>query len=98
MTRFLPIAAVGAALVMAVAVSANAAPLSPQAPGAETAIAKVHGYHRSCRNGHRHQRDGDRVSCGYYYRDFAPSIYLNLGRDRHRHHHHHRHHGRRDRH
>ena len=64
MTRFLSIAAMGAGLMLAVPVSANAAPLSPQAPGAETAIEKVHGYHRSCRYGHRHQRDGDRVSCG----------------------------------
>jgi hypothetical protein len=99
MTRFLSIAAMGAGLMFAIPVSANAAPPSPQAPGAETTIEKVHGYHRSCRYGHRHQRDGDRVGCGgYYYRDSAPSIYLNLGRDRDRHHGQRRHDGRRDRH
>ena len=96
MMRFLTIAAIGAGLMIA-APHANAAPLSPQAPGAESAIEKVHGYHRSCRYGHRHQWDGDRVRCGgYYYRDSSPGIYLNFGRDRHRGHH--RHHGRRDRH
>ena len=98
MTRLLSIAVMGAGLMLAVPVSANAAPLSPQAPAAATAIEKVHGYHRGCQRGHRHQWDGDRVGCGYYYRDSSPGIYLNFGRDRHRHHRHHRHHGRRDRH
>ena len=97
MNRLLSVTTIAAALFATATFSANAAPLSPQSQNATSTVEKVHGYHRSCRGewSHRHQRDGDRVPCGrsYYYRDSAPSIYLNLG-DRHRgHHRHNRHRG-----
>ena len=52
---------------------------------AESSAQKVHGYHRSCDNGHRNRADGVRVRCGgYYYQDSGPGITLQLGtRDRH---------------
>jgi hypothetical protein len=100
MNRLLSATLAGAGLLLVGSISANAAPITPQAPDSGTAIAKVHGDHRHCRRGHRHNRWGDWRSCGYSYRDSGPSVYLNFGSGhRHRGHHHRDHHrGHRDRH
>lgn len=83
MNRMLSITSIAAALFVTASFSANAAPLSPQSQNATSAVEKAHSYHRSCSRGHRHQRDGDRMSCGYYYRDTSPGITLQFGtRDR----------------
>jgi hypothetical protein len=95
MNRYFYSALVGGGLLFAGSMSANAAPLTPQAPTADTSIEKVHGDHRGCRRGHRHSRWGEWRSCGHYYRDSAPGVYLRFGGDRHRSHHRgHRHHDR----
>jgi hypothetical protein len=96
MKRYLCGALVGAGVLVASSLGANAAPLAPQGqtPAAGTAIEKVHGYHRHCRRGHRHNRWGEWRSCGYYRHYSSPGIHLHFGyrdRHRHRHHHHHRH-------
>lgn len=103
MKRLLISAALGSALGFAVIGTAGAAPISMnQAPAADNAIEKVHGYHRSCRGDpdylHRHTRSGRRVSCGrrHYYRDRGPGIHLYFG-DRDRRHHRRGHHHRRHR-
>ena len=85
MNRLLSSAFVSTALVCGASLSASAAPLTPSASGAQSSIEKAHSYHRSCDRGHRHQRDGDWVSCGrsYYYRDRSPGVTLYFGtRDR----------------
>jgi hypothetical protein len=87
MNRFLYSAFLGATLAVGASMTASAAPLSPLpgTPSTESGIEKVHDFHRSCRRGHRHTSDGDRVRCGSYYRrDSSPGITLQLGtRDRH---------------
>jgi hypothetical protein len=97
MIKLLSIAAIGATLALAAPASGNAAPLTPQQPGAQSAIEPVHGYHRGCRRGHRHDWDGDRHRCGYHRGYDGPRVHLHIGRDRHHHrghrHHHHRGHG-----
>jgi len=84
MNRLLPSALLGATLAFGASMTASAAPVSP--PPASSSIKsnveKVHGYHRSCRSGHRHTAHG-RVYCGHFYRDIEPGITLRLGeRDR----------------
>lgn len=80
-----------ASALMLGASAAGAAPLStaPIAPQAGNGTELIHGGHRSCRSGHRHSRDGDRVRCGHHYRSSGPGVTIQLGRDR-------RHHDRRD--
>jgi hypothetical protein len=104
MYRWLFAAVLGSTITSAGIGVANAAPISMNAPAAEAAVEKVHGYHRSCRGDpdylHRHTRSGRRISCGrrHYYRDSGPSFYFRFGdRDRGHRHRHQRHH-RRDRH
>jgi len=86
MNRLLSSALLGSTLALAAGVPAMAAPsaMTP-ALSAERGVQKVHGYHRSCVNGHRNRADGDRVRCGgYYYQDPSPGITLQLNtRDRH---------------
>lgn len=95
MNRYLSSALGAAGLLLAGSMTASAAPIVPTSPTAGTAIEKVHGDHRSCRRGHRHSRWGDWRSCGYYYRDSSPGVYLRFGGDRHRGlHRGHRHHDR----
>lgn len=92
MNKLLSMATIGAALAIVTPAGVNAAPLTPQHPGAQTAIEPVHGYHRGCRRGHRHDWDGDYRSCGYYRHYRGPGVYLHFGRDRHRHWRHRHHH------
>lgn len=86
MNRFLYSAFLGATLAVGASMTANAAPLSlsPAISSAESSIEKVHDFHRSCRRGHRHRSDGDRVPCGSHFRrDSGSGITLQLGtRDR----------------
>ena len=84
MNRLLSSVFLGATLAFGASMTASAAPVSP--PPASSSIKsnveKVHGYHRSCRRGHRHTAHG-RVYCGHFYRDSEPGITLRLGeRDR----------------
>lgn len=95
MNRYLSSAVAGASLLFVASAGANAAPLAPPAPTADPNVEKVHGYHRDCRRGHRHNRWGEWRSCGHSYRG-APGIYLRFGGDRYRGRHHGyggRHHG-----
>ena len=66
------------------AAAANAAPLSavPVAPEAVNGVELVHGGHRSCRSGHRHSWDGDRVRCGRGVRVYSsePSVSIRVGK------------------
>ena len=49
---------------------------------AESRVQKVHGYHRSCVNGHRNRTDGVRVRCGGHYdQDSGPGITLQFGKE-----------------
>jgi hypothetical protein len=77
-----------ASAFMFAAAAANAAPLSavPPAPEAAGGVDLVHGGHRSCRSGHRHSWDGDRVRCGPSVRIYRsePSVSIRLGKT-HRH-------------
>ena len=87
MNRLFSSALLGSALALAAGVPAMAAPSAlTLALSAESGVQKVHGYHRSCDNGHRNRADGVRVRCGgYYYQDSGPGITLQLGNgDRHR--------------
>ena len=87
MNRLFSSALLGSALALAAGVPAMAAPSGMTlALSAQSGVQKVHGYHRSCNNGHRNRADGVRVRCGgYYYQDSGPGITLQLGnRDRHR--------------
>lgn len=85
MNRLLSSALLGSTLALAANPPATASPsgMTP-ALSVESGVQKVHGYHRSCVNGHRNRADGDRVRCGgYYYRDSSPGITLQLNtRDR----------------
>lgn len=102
MNRFFYSAFLGATLAVGASMTANAAPLSlsPGASSTESSVEKVHNFHRSCRRGHRHRYDGDRMRCGSHFRrDSSPGITLQFGtRDRHdrrdRHHRRDRHDGR----
>ena len=87
MNSLLSSALLGGTLALAVSVPVIAAPASvtPQVLSLKSSVEKVHGYHRSCVNGHRNRSDGVRVRCGeYYYRDSSPGITLQLN-SRHRH-------------
>ena len=86
MNQLLSSALLGSTLALAAGIPAMGAPSSmTPALSAESGVQKVHGYHRSCVNGHRNRADGDRVRCGgYYYQDGSPGITLQLNtRDRH---------------
>ena len=86
MNRLLSSVLLGSTLALAVGVPAVAAPSGmTSALSAESGVQKVHGYHRSCVNGHRNRTDGVRVRCGgHYYQDSGPGITLQLNtRDRH---------------
>ena len=87
MNRCLSLALFASALIFGAA-AANAAPLSavPAAPEAGRGVELVHGGHRSCRSGHRHSWDGDRVRCGRGVRVYSsePSVSIRLGKT-HRH-------------
>ena len=76
--RILLATTVAGVMLCGAAMAASAAPL-PATPGVNTAVEKVHGYHRSCVRGHRNVRRGT-VRCGRrYYRNRGPGFSLYIG-------------------